>query len=200
MMGAAHADAMMPWEVGGRSGQEEGSRRGPRHSEGTDRGTHLEVLEEGDHVADDERAHEDDRRDEEVPLGLEESSRVESVQNRTGRRPSRGGGRRGRSTYQLPVPRRRVRRARADNLVDDDVQGLPAQHVRQDQVQRQAAGGDDLQRPGGDRVEDERVDGAAGEVESEDGSNDVGGGVDRVRGDERLVELERVPSVPVVSR
>ena len=29
MMGAAHADAMMPWEVGGRSGQEEGSRRGP---------------------------------------------------------------------------------------------------------------------------------------------------------------------------
>ena len=28
-MGAAHADAMMPWEVGGRSGQEAGSRRGP---------------------------------------------------------------------------------------------------------------------------------------------------------------------------
>ena len=51
-------------------------RSGGREPAGTDRGTHLEVLEEGDHVADDERAHEDDRRDEEVPLGLEESSRV----------------------------------------------------------------------------------------------------------------------------
>ena len=101
MMGAAHADAMMPWEVGGRSGQEEGSRRGPRHSEGTDRGTHLEVLEEGDHVADDERAHEDDRRDEEVPLGLEESS--QSKIDRGGGGGRRGGGERARLKKRLEV-------------------------------------------------------------------------------------------------